>query len=137
MQCNCTSYVRAFPFVSRWQLMIFSVTVASPAKTGSFTSGETLIKKPHTQFTCVKCCLSVKPGKLACIYASSLSRRIHATACNKAGKMKVTSAAGCSLTYLRLRVFCQQIVCILLAIVGIFCLRLRVHLAVKAGNLAW
>ena len=51
------------------------------------------------------CGLFVKTGVFAGIYAVSPSLRIHATAFNKARKLKVTSLAGRSLTYLKLRVF--------------------------------
>ena len=58
------------------------------------------VKRPHTQFTCVTCSLTVKTGNYTCFYVASISRRIHAIALNKARKLQVTSA-GCKLTYLQ------------------------------------
>ena len=70
------------------------------AYAGNFTCSSQ-VKKPHAQFTCVTCSLPVKTGKYTCFYAASTSRRIHAIARNKARKLRVTSPAGCRLTYLQ------------------------------------
>ena len=48
-----------------------------PANAGNFTCSSQ-VKRPHTQFTCVTCTLSVKTGKLTCVEVASTSRRIHA-----------------------------------------------------------
>ena len=85
-------------------------------------------KKPHTQYTFVTWGLSVKTGKFTCIYAASLSRRKHCTACNKARKLKVTPPAGRSLTYLQLQVLLAPIAGVLVANRMYFCLRLQVVL---------
>ena len=94
-------------------------------------------KRPHTHFICEKCNSSVKTGKLACVYAVSPSSKIQATACNKAGKLKLTSPAECCLTNLQLRVFLR-------AVEGVFgcnyrCLASKVHvfLPASAGFFAW
>ena len=82
---------------------------------------------PHTHFTC----------------GPSTSRRIHASARNEARNLRVTSSAGCRLTYLRfageiirgLIADCQQMQVFFPAIAGIVacscgysCLRFRVFL---------
>ena len=104
----------------------------------------------HKQFACATCSLPVKTGKFTCFYAASTSCKIHAIACNKAHNSRVTSTAGCRLTYLQvvgeftcsviadslqLRVLLPVIAGILSAIAGLFacvcryfCLRLRVFL---------
>ena len=41
-----------------------------------------------------------KNGKFTCFYAAGTSRGIHAMARNKASKLRVSSPAGCRLTYL-------------------------------------
>ena len=76
-------------------------TVALPAEAGNFTSGETQVKRHHTQFTCVTCSLPVKTGKFTCFYAASTSHRIHAIARYKALKAQLISPAGCRLTHLQ------------------------------------
>ena len=48
-----------------------------PANAGKFTRG-LHVKRPHTQFKCVKFRLLVKTGKFTRVYAASTSRRIHA-----------------------------------------------------------
>ena len=48
-----------------------------PANTGNFTR-RLHVKRPHTQFTCVTCSLSVKTGKFTRVYAANTSHRIHA-----------------------------------------------------------
>ena len=108
---------------------VFSIFLTFPkAKAGHFTCGKTYVKKPHTQFTCVTCSLPVKTGKFTCFYAASTSCRIHAIARNKARKLRVTSPAGCRLTYLHFAIEfargviadCLQLQVFLCAIADIF-----------------
>ena len=71
--------------------------------------------------------LLVKTGKYTCIYAASTSRRIHATARNKARKLRITSHAGCRLTYLQFESdFTRGVIA--------DCLKLLVFLPAVAGN---
>ena len=77
-----------------------SVTVAIPSKAGNFTCGETHVKRRHTQFNCVRCSLPVETGEFI-FYAGKTSRRIHAIAHYKGRRSRVTSLAGCRLTYLQ------------------------------------
>ena len=94
------------------------------------------MKKPHTQFTCVPCSLPVKTGNYTCFYTPSISLRIHAIARNKARKLRVTSHAGCRLTYLQFaREFtrgviadCPQLQVILCAVPGFLAAIVRVFL---------
>ena len=109
--------------------------VALPAKAGSFKCGETHIKRPHTQCTCVTCGFSVKTSKFSGNYAASPWITIHATACNKACKLKVTSRAGCSLTYLQLQVFLPAISGTFPCDCGCFACKLRVSLPEILGIL--
>ena len=102
------------------------------------------MKKPYTHFTCVTCGLSVKTRKFTCIYAVSPSRRVYATACIKAGMLKVSSPAGCSLIYLQLRVCLPAIASILLAFLAIFAcfiwvfsLEIRVFLPANCKCFVW
>ena len=89
---------------------------------------KTHVKRPHTQFACVTCSLPVKTSKYTCFYAASTSRRIHAIAANKTRKLRVTSPAGCRLTYLQFAgeftrgviADCLQLQVILCTIAGIF-----------------
>ena len=102
--------------------------VALPAKARNFTFGETHVKRPHTQFTCVTCSLRVKTGKLTCSYAASTSRGIHAIARYRTRKSRVTSPAACRLTYLQ---FAGEFTRSVIA----DCLQLQVFLGAIAGIL--
>ena len=65
--------------------------------------------------------LTCKTGKFTCIYAASTSRRIHASARNKARKLRVNSPAVCKLTYLQFASeFTRGVIAVLAAIAGIF-----------------
>ena len=87
-------------------------------------------KEDHMRCTCVTCDLSVETCKIAGIYAVSPSLKIHATACNKARKLKITLLAGCNPSYLQLWVllhvncmyFCLQRQAILPASRGQICM---------------
>ena len=100
MQSKFTSHVCASSILVLLQAVSDFDTVALPANAGVFTCKMTHVKKPHTQFTCVTCSLPVETGKFTYFYAASTSRRIHAIARNKARRLRVTSPAGCRLTYL-------------------------------------
>ena len=86
------------------------------------------MKKHQTQFTCVTCSLPVKTGKFTYSYAASTSRGIDVIARYKARKLRVTSPAGCRLTYLHfagefnlaVTAYCLQLQVFLGAIAGIF-----------------
>ena len=114
---------------------------------GFFTCGATLVKKPHTQFTCVTFCLPVQTIKFTCFYAASSSRRIHVTARNETRKLRLTSPAACKLSSLKLQNLTRgvgadwlQLWVILPKVAGIiscncryFCLHFRVFLCAIAG----
>ena len=100
-----------------------------PAQAGIFTSGKTRVRRPHTQFTGVACSLPVKTSKYNCFYAASTSHRIHAIARNIAQKLRVTSPAGCRLTYLQ---FASEFTRGIIA----DCLQLKVILCAMACNFA-
>ena len=164
MHCNFTSYVCASSLLAFPQVMTVFWRDCITCKRRYFFlpfAG----KRPHTQFTCITCSLSVKTGNYTCFYAASTSRRIHAMALNKARKLQVKSSAWCRLTYLHFAgeftrgviadcLWLQVILCgtagFLPAIVRVFFLALAVFYAcvfggllailvfllVKAGNLA-
>ena len=48
-----------------------------PANAGNLTCSSQ-VKKPHTQFSCITCSLTVKTNKYTCVDVASTSRRIHA-----------------------------------------------------------
>ena len=74
--------------------------------------------------------LRVETGKFSCFYAASTSRKIHAIIRNKSQKLKVTSPAGCRLTYLQFSVeYTRNVVA--------DCLQLPVFLLVIAGIFGW
>ena len=81
------------------------------------------------QFTCVACSLLVKTGIYSSFYVASTSRRIHAIARNKAHKLRVTSPAGCRLTYLQ---FAVEFTCGVMA----DCLQLQVIMCTIASIFA-
>ena len=107
-------------------------TVTLAANAGNFICEETHVKRLHTQFTCVARSLPVNAGKPTCSYAASTSRGIYAISEYKARKTRVTSPAGCRLTYLHFVVEftrdvtadCLQLHLFFTAIAVFFCLRL-------------
>ena len=100
MQCVFTSFI----FASSSLFFLHVVTDFGhdciTCKSGNSYLRKDARERPQTQFTCVTCNLSVKTSKYTCFYAASTSRRIHAIARNKTCKLRVTSSAGCRLTYL-------------------------------------
>ena len=69
-----------FKEVPKKQLASYTVKLAHatlPANAVNFTCSS-LVKRPHTQFTCVTCSLPVKTGKFTCVETASTARRIHA-----------------------------------------------------------
>ena len=67
---------------ARQNVIVYTVKLERaklPANAGDFTCGSQ-VKRPHTQFTCVKCSLPVNTGKFTRVFAASTSRRIQ-TSC--------------------------------------------------------
>ena len=71
-------------------------------KNGIFYLQRDACEKAPNAVTCATCSLPVKTVKFTCSYAASTSHRIDAIARYKARKFRVTSPAGCKLTYLQL-----------------------------------
>ena len=159
-RCNCTSYVRAFSFNARSQPVIVFWHGCITCKSRRFYTQTDACKEALMKIACATCILPLKAGKCTCFYAVSNSRRIHATAFNKARKLSLTSPAGCRLTYLQfegeftrgeianclqLRVFLPAVSGIFMFNCGYFCLQIACIFACKcrqfyipvAGTFAW
>ena len=77
-QCPGELAIVIFPRTSACGYTVKLARAKLPANAGNFT-GSSQVKRPHTQFTCVTCSLSVKTGKFTCFKAARTSRRIHFT----------------------------------------------------------